>query len=241
MRSRRKWKIAGGVVAFGLALLALEAWRLPSGEEMRAQLSSRYPVGSKRTWRPVSAISPRLKEAVVEWEDPEFYHHSGISFAGIWLAIQVNIRAGAFERGGSTITQQLVKNLFLTREKTLRRKFDDIVLARRLEKVMSKEEILEVYLNTAEWGDDLYGAERAARYYFGVSSADLDWGQSALLAGMLTNPHTLNPCSHPGAAQSRRNTVLRLLRREGHITAEEYDAAAAQSVAVVCRKGTEDP
>lgn len=171
------------------------------------------------------------------WEDPGFYHHSGVSLGAMYEALSANLKAGAYERGGSTIPQQVVKNLFLTREKTLRRKFQDMVLARRLEQVLSKEEILEVYLNTAEWGENIHGAEAAARFYFGVSASDLNWQQAALLTGILANPRALNPCLHPAEATQRRNVVLGVLQKEGQITKEEYEAALGAPLGVVCGRG----
>ncbi|MGH9601052.1 MAG: transglycosylase domain-containing protein [Terriglobales bacterium] len=212
----------------------VEAWRLPSAVELRAQLASRSPPASRQSWKPLSSISPQLKESVVAWEDPGFYHHSGVSAGAMLEAFSANLKAGGYARGGSTIPQQVVKNLFLTREKTLRRKFQDVVLARRLEQVLSKEEILEVYLNTAEWGENIHGAEAAAGFYFGVSSAELDWKQAALLTGILPNPHTLNPCVHPAEATMRRNLVLAVLQKEGQITKEEYKAATAAPLGMVC-------
>jgi membrane peptidoglycan carboxypeptidase len=231
-----KWRIAGGVALLAVAMLLLEAWRLPSAEELRAQLTSRYPPRAAQSWKPLPAISPQLKESVVAWEDPGFYYHSGISSGAMFEALSANIKAGTYARGGSTIPQQVVKNLFLSREKTLRRKFRDIVLARRLEQVLSKEEILEVYLNTAEWGDHLYGAEAAARFYFGIPASQLNVQQSALLTGILSNPHVLNPCIHPAEANLRRNAILGVLQKEGQITREEYEADAAAPLGVVCGK-----
>lgn len=234
MGPRRKWRIAGGVALVAVAMLLLEAWRLPSAEQLRAQLVSRYPPGTTASWRPLSAISPQLKESVVIWEDPGFYYHRGFSLGAMLEALSANLRAQAYVRGGSTISQQLAKNLFLTKEKTLRRKFRDAVLARRLEQVLSKEEILEVYLNTADWGDDLHGAEAAALFYFGVPADQLDWPQSALLAGILSNPHTLNPCVVPAEATQRRNVILGVLKKEGQITEDEYEAAATAPLKAVC-------
>ncbi len=234
MSARRIWSVVGGVALLAVAMLLLEAWRLPSAPDLRAQLASRYPPGATPSWRPLSAISPQLKESVVLWEDPGFYYHSGVSSGAMLEALTANIQALRYARGGSTITQQVVKNLFLTRDKTLRRKFQDAILAWRLEQALSKEEILEVYLNTAEWGDNLHGTEAAARFYFGIPADQLDWPQAALLAGMLSNPHNLNPCVFPAEATERRNVILGVLQKEGQITKDEYDAGTAAPLAVRC-------
>lgn len=229
-RRRFAWVALAATLALPLAIaLAVELFRLPGPEELRARMAARYPVQSTRLWRPLWAISPQLKEAVVLWEDPTFYHHSGLSYGTMLHAAMVNLRARRYARGGSTITQQVTKNLFLTQEKTLRRKLDDAILARRLEQFLSKEQILEIYLNTAEWGDNIHGAEAAARRYFSTSAARLDWSQAAFLASLLPNPHRYDPCtaSVPADVRTRREAVLRTLQEEGRITVDERDAASA--------------
>jgi monofunctional biosynthetic peptidoglycan transglycosylase len=187
-----------------------------------------------RSWKPLGLIAAELRETVVLWEDPEFYDHDGLSYGAILLALRTDLREGRFARGGSTITQQVAKNLFLTRDKTVRRKLQDAVLARRLERVLSKEEILEVYLNSAEWGDGVHGAEAAAQFYFGVAATHLDWPQSALLAAILPNPHVLNPCVNAADATRRRDVILRRLHEENRISAVQHGEAVAAPPAVTC-------
>jgi membrane peptidoglycan carboxypeptidase len=229
MNNRRRWLVAFfAMTVVGCALaLRYELARLPAGAEMRRELTRRYP--QPLAWRPLTAISPRLQQAVISWEDPRFYQHDGVSFAYIARAAGKDAHALAYVQGGSTLTQQVVKNLFLTREKTLRRKFDDAVLARRLEHELSKPEILEVYLNTAEWGDRIYGAEAAAQHYFGKPAAELDWNEAALLASLLPNPHRYDPCNAPAAeVAARQAAVLRALKKNG------WDGDATQGQQVLC-------
>ena len=167
-------------------------------------------------------------------EDPAFYEHGGLSYAAIADAISINVRERRYARGGSTITQQVAKNLFLTRDKTIHRKLQDAVLARRLERVLSKDEILEIYLNTAEWGDEIAGAEAAARYYFKATAAQLTWSQSALLAAILPNPLAFSPCANPREATRRRDVILRRLRDERWISTTQFETDVSSPVLVSC-------
>jgi monofunctional biosynthetic peptidoglycan transglycosylase len=222
-RAVRVALVAALVVVAGVTY---ELLRLPSAEELRVSVTTRYPEQARKGWLPLSAISPRLKEAVIAWEDPTFYDHSGFSYRATWQAAKADMREGSFARGGSTITQQVAKNLFLAREKTLRRKFDDAILAHRLEKVLSKDEILEVYLNTAEWGEGIYGAGAAAEHYFHKRAADVDWAEAALLAALLHNPRAYAPCGpKAGATRSHRDMILRFLEQDGVLDAAERQAS----------------
>ena len=218
------------------SVFAAESLRgLPSESALRAQLVERYAPEVVRTWRPLHLIASELRETVRLWEDPPFYEHPGLSYAAIVDAMTTDLREWRYARGGSTITQQVAKNVFLSREKTIRRKLQDVVLARRLERVLSKDEILEIYLNIAEWGDEVFGAEAAARYYFDIPAAHLSWPQSALLAAMLSNPHVLNPCGNGrDAARHRRDVILRRLRDERWISTTQYEANLSSPVHVSC-------
>jgi membrane peptidoglycan carboxypeptidase len=181
-------------------------------------------------------MSPRLRASVLAWEDPQFYGHNGINPGYIADALLVDLRERRFARGGSTITQQLAKMLFLSAEKTLRRKLQDALLARRIEQALTKDEILETYLNSAFWGHRAYGAEAAARAYFDTSSGALDWTKAALLASILPNPRAFDPCHDTAAAGRRRNRVLDALARQDEITASEYRIALGAPIAVSCRR-----
>lgn len=221
--------VAGGIFLW-------ESRDLPSTAELRAQLWSRYQPKGRATWMPLWAISPKLQTAVVVWEDPRFYFHHGFDYPEIWTALRQDIRAGGYRNGASTITQQVARNLFLSPEKTLRRKLREAILTRRLERALSKDEILEVYLNIADWGDGIAGAEAAARTYFSKSAGDLTWDEAALLAGILANPHRFNPYRAPEAAQRLQQAVLVRLAENERLTAQEFHQAVAASRAVRASK-----
>ncbi len=178
-----------------------------------------------RLWKPLQAISPRLVEAVITAEDDTFFEHDGVRPEQIRRAFWDNLEAGRYKRGGSTITQQLAKNAFLSREKSLTRKVKEFFLARRIEKVLPKKRILELYLNLVEWGPNVYGAETAARYYFNKPAQALNLAEGALLAGMLPNPRFYNPFKRPGKAREKQLWVLDLMLHNKVIDADEHRAA----------------
>ncbi len=142
----------------------------------------------KQRWASYPRISIELKRAVIVAEDAKFSEHDGFDWEGIQNAMEKNQRRGRVVAGGSTITQQLAKNLFLSGEKSLWRKGEEAVITSMLEMLMTKERILEIYLNVAEWGDGVFGAEAAARHYYNISAASLNAEQAAHLAAMLPRP-----------------------------------------------------
>ena len=166
-------------------------------------------------WVPYARVSSNLKRAVLVTEDSRFWTHEGIDFDELKESMEVNIERMEFARGGSTITQQLAKNLYLSPSKNPIRKLRELLIARRLEAELSKQRILELYLNVIEWGDGIYGAEAAARTYFHKSAADLSTTESALLAAAITNPRLMNP-GHPTARLRRRQDMV--MRRMGAVT-----------------------
>jgi monofunctional biosynthetic peptidoglycan transglycosylase len=166
-------------------------------------------------WVPYSRISGNLKRAVLVAEDSGFWQHEGIEFEQLKESIEANIERLEFARGGSTITQQLAKNLYLSPSKNPIRKVREILIARRLEAELTKQRILELYLNVIEWGDDIYGAEAAARTYFGKSASDLNPQESALLAGAIINPHVHSPANPTGRLRRRQQMIM---RRMGAVT-----------------------
>ena len=159
---------------------------------MRARLEILQETNPKaklrQQWVPYNRISNHLKRAVVSAEDAKFMSHSGFDWDGIQKAFEKNMREGEIVAGGSTITQQLAKNLFFSGERTWWRKGQEAVIAVMLETLMSKRRILEIYLNVIEWGNGVFGAEAAARHYFGVSASQLTPAQAARLAAMVPNP-----------------------------------------------------
>jgi monofunctional glycosyltransferase len=142
----------------------------------------------KMQWVPYERISPNLKRAIIASEDAKFVDHEGFDWDGIQKAMEKNQKRGRTVAGGSTISQQLAKNLFLTPNKSYFRKFEEAIITLMLENLWSKRRIFEVYLNVIEWGNGVFGAEAAARHYFGTSAAQLGPEQAAKLAGMVPNP-----------------------------------------------------
>lgn len=169
-----------------------------------------------------------LPKAFMAIEDDEFYTHPGIDFKAIIRAGLTNFQTGEKSSGGSTITQQVVKRLMLTPEKSYERKLKEMILARRLEKQLSKDEILNLYLNQIFFGNNAYGVEAAARTFFNKHVGELTLAEAALLAGLPNAPSKYNPYRHPGEAQQRQRLVLRRMRDLGWISDAEYDEAYYQ-------------
>ena len=174
-------------------------------------------------WVPYARIAPNLKRAVLVTEDSAFWKHDGLDYQQIKESMEVNIERGEFARGASTITQQLAKNLYLSPSKNPIRKVRELLIARRLEAELTKQRILEVYLNVIEWGEGIYGAEAAARTYFGKPAADLSPSESALLAASISNPRVMNP-GNPTARLRRRQAMV--MRRMGAVTPPPVVATA---------------
>lgn len=154
-----------------------------------AELREKQPEAQLRqTWIAYERISPNLKRAIIAAEDAKFVDHEGFDWDGIQRAMEKNQKKGRFVAGGSTISQQLAKNLFLTPNKSYLRKAEEAIITLMLETLWSKQRIFEVYLNVIEWGNGIFGAEAAAQHYFGVTAARLSPEQAARLAGMVPNP-----------------------------------------------------
>ena len=182
-----------------------------------------------RFWTPISAVPACLKKAVIAAEDANFYAHEGVDYEAIKEAIKTDLQKGKFVRGGSTITQQVAKNVFLSREKTISRKIKELVLARRLDDTLSKSRILELYLNSAELGPMVYGVGRASQYYFGKPPSSLTIRESAFLASMLPGPRVYNPYHRLDRVVRRSDRILRRMFAAKMITGEEYKEALAES------------
>jgi monofunctional biosynthetic peptidoglycan transglycosylase len=179
----------------------------------------------RRRWVPYSRISPQLTRAVLVAEDSAFWQHEGIDFEQLKESMEVNLERMEFARGASTITQQLAKNLYLSPSKNPVRKIRELMISRRLEAVLSKRRILELYLNLIEWGDGVFGAEAAARAYFGGPASSLGADEAALLAAAIINPRVLNP-GHPTPRLLRRQRML--LRRMGRVSPPPDTGSAGQ-------------
>ena len=166
------------------------------------------PVKRVQRWVPYSRISMNLRRAVLAAEDSAFFDHEGIDIAEIKKSIQDSIEKGSELRGASTITQQLAKNLYLSPSRDPLRKVKELMITWRLEAALSKARILEIYLNVIEWGDLVWGADAAARTYFGVSASGLSREQAALLAGAIINPRLYSPANPRGRLLRRQQIIL---------------------------------
>jgi penicillin-binding protein 1A len=175
-------------------------------------------------------ISPLMKQAIVAVEDRRFWEHQGVDYRGILRAVWADIRHKAVVEGGSTITQQFVKNTYTHQERTISRKLKEAALSWQLERKWSKDRILTAYLNTIYFGNGAYGIEMAARVYFHEHARDLTLAQSALLAGLPASPGAYDPATNPKAAESRRRIVLQMMRDEGLISLKEELTADAQKL-----------
>ena len=246
--------VAGVAVVFVVAMWVLFSG-LPGRDEFRLigqmpQASTLYDVQNRPVFTifkeyrievPLSQVSPHLRRAIVAFEDQRFADHGGIDVIRIMGAIWADLREGRKAQGGSTITQQLARQSFLTREKRIWRKLREIALARRIERMYSKDEILELYLNKVYFGDGLHGAEAAARGYFGKSAADLDLAEAALLAGMVNAPSVNAPTVSMSRAIARRALVLNAMLEQGIITEAAFDRASKEKIKLVDTLRREEP
>ena len=183
-----------------------------------------------RIWASLPEISPNLQLAVIAAEDDTFFRHEGINYKAAWEALKEDLKKKRYARGGSTITQQLVKNVFLTKEKTITRKLKEFILARRVEEILSKRRILELYLNEVEWGPGVFGAEAASRTYFDKHAADLSVAEGAALAAMLVNPSRFDPERNRIRLRHRQELILDLMQVDRLLTREEYENALAEPI-----------
>jgi monofunctional biosynthetic peptidoglycan transglycosylase len=173
-------------------------------------------------WQPLSRISPHLVRAVIAAEDVNFIEHSGIDWYAVWDAVQTNRSEGQVVRGGSTITQQLAKNLFLSSWQSYIRKAQEAVVAYELEAFVGKRRIMEIYLNVIEWDDGIYGAEAAARHYFRRSARSLTPEQAAYLAAIIPGPRkAFNPRKSPRRHAQAHRRIRNAMR---HVKAPEFES-----------------
>lgn len=175
---------------------------------------------------PYDKIPDLLKKGIIATEDRRYYDHGAVDIIGVARAFITNSMAGETLEGGSTIAQQTVKNIFLSNDRTMTRKLEELALAVQLERNYSKEEILELYLNTIYFGHGAYGVGEASRVYFGKEPKALDLSQCAMLAGLPQAPSAYDPISHPQEGAKRMTTVLALMAQEGYITPEEAAKSA---------------
>jgi penicillin-binding protein 1A len=245
-----KWLALGGVAT--LAVAAVAGWlvlrRYEAGLPSIADVKGNYRPpqvtrvlardGSllaeifteRRTLISIATLPPHVKLAVLAAEDAAFYEHEGLNYWGVLRALAVNLRAGRTVQGGSTITQQVVKNIVLDPERSLARKIREAILATRLEEQVSKDEILELYLNHIYFGHGRYGIEEAARYYFGKHARELSLGEAAMLAGLVASPESYSPRHDMNRAAARKAFVLGQMLEKGFIGPRQHDAALNEPI-----------
>jgi penicillin-binding protein 1A len=187
----------------------------------------------RRTLVPIAKIPKIFLDAVVAAEDATFYENKGLNYTGILRAAYDTLRKGRFAGGGSTITQQVVKQLLLSPDKKLKRKVQEWILARQISQKLTKQEILEIYVNENNYGHARYGCEEAARYYFGKSITDVNLAEAALLAGLPQIPSNLSPRTHPEAAKRRQLYVLGQMVKAGYVPQAQAEKIAAQPIQLV--------
>ena len=231
--------VTSAVAAGGLVGLAFSFRNLPDVRVLRnyipAETSYIYDIKGRlmtsihgeanREIATTEQMSPELKLAVVAIEDSNFYRHQGLNPYSIARAALANYRKGGVQEGASTLTMQLVKNLFLTRERTFSRKLAEAILAIRVEQVFDKDEILEMYLNTIYWGHNNYGVQTASESYFNKGADELNLAEAAVLAGLIQAPEQYSPFLNYGNTKKRQASVLARMETLGWITPEEAQAA----------------
>ena len=227
---RRVGRALAAIAAIGFGYIAFLYLTLPNVRELRTKnptstafmdLRAREARSDRRALRklhqpvPYARISPHLKRAVLVAEDAGFWGHEGIDIEEIRKSLEADWERGALTRGASTITQQLAKNLYLSPSRNPFRKLRELFITRRLEHELSKTRIFELYLNNIEWGDGIWGAEAAARYYFHMPASAVGPDQAALMAGAIINPRVLN-IAQPNARLRSRQRIIRA--RMGYVT-----------------------
>ena len=243
---KARWALVlGAALALFAAAAAWSAWRVarvdvaslarrtPRTTALMAQ-RAREAARDGRAYRvdqrfvPYERISPLLRRAVLVAEDDAFFSHGGLDWNEMRESARRDLEAGRIVRGGSTITQQLAKNLWLSSERSVVRKLEEIFLALRLERALSKRRIFELYLNLIEWGDGVYGVEAASRRYFGLSASDLDARQAVLLAAVIINPRRFSVTAPSGRIERRARKIASRLRARGFLDEASYRLAIGE-------------
>jgi penicillin-binding protein 1A len=256
LRAEHPRAVAGSAIAVAALTLALLVVGVKAGADLRAGLPDETAIRrigdmdqstavfdnadhlaftifeEQRIAVPLTSISPNLIRAVLAIEDQRFYEHHGYDAIRIVSAALANARHGRAVQGGSTITQQLARQSFLKPEKTIRRKLQELILAGRIERQFTKPQILELYLNKVYFGDGLYGAEAAARGYFGKHASELNIAESATLAGLVKSPSAYAPTVNLERATARRNVVLQAMLETGAIDRAAWQSARASAIAL---------
>ncbi|AZB44219.1 penicillin-binding protein [Bacillus sp. FJAT-42376] len=204
-----------------------------------AVISELKTEGQNRIYVPASQIPPQMKELFLQSEDKRFYEHAGLDFEGTARALLVNARNNSLDQGGSTITQQLARNLYLNHDRTYNRKLSELLISVQLERKWSKEKILESYLNTIYFQNNIYGVGAAADYYFSKPLKALTTAQMAYLAAIPNNPSLYNPLKHPEKTKKRQERLLELLAERGMLTAGQLEEEKSRSIKLNLKKKQE--
>ena len=178
-----------------------------------------------QVWVPLSRISPYLVKAVLIAEDDKFWSHEGFDYESIKQAVEKDLQSGRLKFGGSTISQQLARNLYLSPAKSIWRKFREVLITWRMEQVLPKKRILELYLNVVEWGDGIFGAEAASRHYFEKPASELSPREAARLAVVLPSPRKLDPAGAQRYVESRAEVIYSIMLKRG-IVSPEFETTA---------------
>ncbi|MBS2030118.1 MAG: monofunctional biosynthetic peptidoglycan transglycosylase [Deltaproteobacteria bacterium] len=244
----RRWRwVAAGLFVMAAAVVVHAFATLPDADEI-ARLAKRPPHSTalidarareaekeghrftkQQRWVPLGEVAPELVSCVIASEDARFFLHDGVDVAQMKQAVEKDLRTHRYARGASTLTQQLAKNLWLTENKSLLRKLQEAVLAERLEDALSKERILELYVNEAEWGEGIFGVEAASRAYFNREPRALTLAQSAMLAAMLPAPRRLSPRTDAAELLPRARHVLERVADE-HLATPKALALAREEL-----------
>jgi monofunctional biosynthetic peptidoglycan transglycosylase len=234
--------VLGGIALYGI-YIGIALYRLPPVAALADRTTNLtiqvkdwqgklhpFVVGPQNPrWTPSARIPAEMEWAVIVAEDANFYRHEGIDVTALKNAIKYDLEQKRFARGASTITQQTAKNLFLSRDKTITRKIEEVYLAKRLEQELTKGRIIELYLNIVELGPMVYGIGHGARYYFDKPASTLTPRECAFLAAMLPGPQKVyNPYRHLDRVLKRSDTILRQLRQKGVLNEAEYRQALAE-------------
>ncbi len=223
-------RLAVGIVVAGLVAAGWIAAGLPPRTDIRS-LAKEQPGktavmrqreregrrGVSQRWVPLSQVSRHLLHAVLASEDQRFFGHGGVDWTAVRESVEDNVERGRLWRGGSTLTQQLAKNLFFGTSRTPVRKARELVVTRWIERDLTKARILALYVNVIEWGDGIYGCEAAARHWYGKPAASLTMEEAAGLAAMIPNPRRINPEANPRWFERARKRVQGLMKRSGYI------------------------
>jgi len=234
------------VYLFSLPDVSILKTNNPASTSLMMRREAQNPkLKSRMVWMPLEQMSPHLVNAALLSEDDTFYKHRGIDWAQVKEAMKINWRKKRYAYGGSTITQQLARTLYLSPHKNLLRKSKEALITLQLERNLSKNRILEIYLNVIEWGKGIYGAEAAARAYFDKSAADLTPDESVALVSVLPSPRRWNPVSEKAFMARRRTQLMERMRRAGYLPQEEetavFDLDELQGGALVAPPETAAP